>query len=328
MDREALAAWFESHLDWDRQRITSIVELDGGWESDIYRIGLSHDDGVEDLVIRRYVGADGPIKARREHDGMLHLHRAGYPVPLVHAVEVDPTLLGRPFLVMEWVPGRVDRGWPEVLQPDQLGGFVQLLVDLHGLDWRPFAEPADRDDLAAGRATERQIDEARTLEGMPSGFRAVLDWLADHVPASKVEAAVVHWDFHVGNILVADDGRTTVVDWTQITATDPRFDVAWTRLLIAMAVGRSAADVFLAEYERRAAALPDLSFYDVAAAFKRLYSVAASLVSGPETLGMRPEAAERMRAGLPTLAVPYRTVREHTGLRIAEVEALLAASPD
>ena len=151
-----------------------------------------------------------------------------------------------------------------------------------------------------------------------------MDWLADNVVSvTPLAPAVIHWDFHVGNVLVADDGTTHVVDWTQNSVTDPRFDVAWTELLIAMAVSCDAAAGFRAEYEHQMEPLADMDFFETAAAIKRLFSVAVSLSASPEVLGMRPEAAERMRRDAHTLEIPYATVKTNTGLTIPGVERLL-----
>ncbi len=42
----------------------------------------------------------------------------------------------------------------------------------------------------------------------------------------------VHWDYHPGNVLLRDDSSAVVIDWTQIDVSDPRFDLAWTLLLV------------------------------------------------------------------------------------------------
>ena len=125
-------------------------------------------------------------------------------------------------------------------------------------------------------------------------------------------------------MLVADDGATHVVDWTQIAVTDPRFDVAWTELLLSMAIDPAAASTFRAEYERQTNQLTDMTFFETAAAIKRLFSISVSLQAGPEALGMRPEAADAMRRDLQTLAIPYETLRTNAELTIPEIERLIS----
>lgn len=321
MDSARLAAWLvESFPHWQGQELGEVTELAGGWESDIFRFSLTHSGGPEDLVLRRYSGDNGAAKAGHEFRGMAKLHALGYPVPRVLAAEPDASVVGQPFMVMDWIPGTADRSWRQVVDGPDLTDFVRLQTDLHHLPWRPFT-----DDDAPGAdhtiAMWRQLFELFSdLE-----FGEALDWLSDRVGGvAPLEPAVIHWDFHVGNVLVDEGGTTHVVDWTQIAVTDRRFDVAWSELLIEMAVDSAAASRFRAEYERQSAPLPDMPFFETAAALKRLFSIAVSLHLGPESLGMRAEAAERMRHDIDTLAVPYATVQQHTGLSIPEVEALLS----
>ncbi len=59
-------------------------------------------------------------------------------------------------------------------------------------------------------------------------------------------------------------------------------------------------------------------------AHAELFSVMISLAVGPETLGMRPEAAMLMRKQLPALRNVYQLLVAHTDLRLREVERLLA----
>lgn len=321
MNRDALAAWLtESFPHWEDQKLGDVTELDGGWESDIFRFSLIHSGRSEDLVLRRYSGDNGGAKARHEFRGMAKLHALGYPVPRVLAAEPNETVLGRPFMVMDWVPGHADRPWPDVVEGPDLPAFVKLQADLHRLPWQPFADHPDP-SAAQTIAMWRRLSELfADLE-----FGAGMGWLASHVgDIAQLEPVVIHWDFHVGNVLVDEVGTTHVLDWTQIAVTDRRFDVAWTELLIAMAVSPSAATGFRAEYERQTQPLADMAFFETAVALKRLFSVAVSLHASPESLGMRPEAAERMRRDAHTLALPYATVRHHTGMTIPLVEALIS----
>ena len=121
------------------------------------------------------------------------------------------------------------------------------------------------------------------------------------------------------------DGSATVIDWTQIQVSDPRFDLAWTLMLVGAAEGWQWRDRILAEYERLAGApIQELEWFEVAACGKRLFSVVVSLAAGPEALGMRPEAVELMRQQFGALRNVYQLFMIRTGLRLREVERLLA----
>ena len=99
------------------------------------------------------------------------------------------------------------------------------------------------------------LAEARSILGqfdVPDAA-AMLDWLEvrrDRVPC--VQPAPVHLDYHPNNILLGRDGSAHVIDWTQIQVSDPRFDLAWTLMLVGAAEGWEWRDRILAEYERLA----------------------------------------------------------------------------
>ena len=68
----------------------------------------------------------------------------------------------------------------------------------------------------------------------------------------------------------------------------------------------------------------ELDWFEVAACGKRLFSVVVSLVAGPEALGMRPEAVALMRKQFGALRNVYQLFTGRTGLRLRDVERLLA----
>ncbi len=76
-------------------------------------------------------------------------------------------------------------------------------------------------------------------------------------------------------------------------------------------------DIETAYLERRPA--PDLDWFMVAAATKRLYSVLVSLRYGPEVLGMRSDAGETMRAEKDALLAVHDVITAHTGLSVPEM---------
>lgn len=100
--------------------------------------------------------------------------------------------------------------------------FVQLLVDLHALDRRPFAAPltgeANPEPLARAK---RMLELWRSEIGELRGFVAPADWfLANLGHLTPDPAAVIQRDFHPWNVLVEPGGRLKVIDWTGITVLD------------------------------------------------------------------------------------------------------------
>lgn len=58
---------------------------------------------------------------------------------------------------------------------------------------------------------------------------------------------LIHGDFHMNNI-VEKNGRYTVIDWTNGQAGDPRYDFAWSVVLLSVYISEPNAEVFRSAY--------------------------------------------------------------------------------
>jgi len=306
-----------------------------GWETDNTAFVLESGPAVRrlrrELVVRVYPGDDAAAKADHEFSVLNGLHRIGYPVPEPIAMVRDDHVAGGPFILMERIRGEVmwhlldrARGADEECL---FGQFCRLLADLHRLDWHGFITDPTIDTADPLGWTRRELARFRRVADamLPgSGFDSALDWLDARVRDLPCACpAVVHWDFHPGNVLVRADGSAVVIDWTGGTVTDPRIDLAWTRLLLG-AHGRPEWSArVLAGYERETGQrVEEIDYFDAAMALRRLFDVTVSLGQGAQRLGMRPGAVDQMRATLPALGRVYDLFRRITGLEIPEVEAL------
>jgi len=305
---KALGEYLTAHGPaWTDPTILNLTNISSGWESDVYALDLEHGPPTERrreaLILRVYPGGDAYQKSGREYGGMRLLRRAAYPVPEVHLLERDASPIGAPFIIMERVPGQplwplLFRG-PESGRANLLTLFCGLLVQLHTLDWRPFTDGPSATDLTdPQQLIRRETDRWQTVfDQYPApGFQRSLNWLMER--QANVRAAwpgPVHWDFHPNNVLIQPGGSPSVIDWTQIDISDTRFDLAWTLLLIGSVEGEDWRARTLAEYERLLGRpAEDLSFFEVAAGLKRLYSFYISVTVGAEKLGMRPGAEKVM----------------------------------
>jgi aminoglycoside phosphotransferase (APT) family kinase protein len=162
------------------------------------------------------------------------------PSPRTPWFERDPTVLERPFYVMERLPGdvpipasRPDGGPPfddadrAVLGPE----VVDTLACLHAVDWRALGldflgAPAPGRDAAERELArwETRIERSR-LPVHPALAEALL-WLRRHAPGSD-EITLVHGDYRLGNFLVADRHLSGILDWEMVHLGDPLEDVAW-----------------------------------------------------------------------------------------------------
>jgi aminoglycoside phosphotransferase (APT) family kinase protein len=162
-------------------------------------------------------------------------------------LDESPELLGRPFMVTTFVPGRV--GGPADWTPELLTAHARGLARLHQ-ERRPGSVlVADhfRDSLAWWR----------------DHHPAIVDQVAGLVPlvAAHVEPAppaprhtFVHGDAVATNILIDDAGTPRYIDWEWADFGDPAQDLAYVGGVIAappwyVPLGQAELDHFLAAYQ-------------------------------------------------------------------------------
>ena len=322
-------------------QITDLEELVAGWESDIFfftaHYGPSYAREQDNTVLRIYPGDDGLAKARREYDLLRRLASSGYPVPLVYALAAEDSPLGKPFIMMEQVPGvtmwrPLFHGDDSQAQDALLTQFCQLFVDLHRLDWRSIVDEPHRYEKGDPYLfVDREIGSIVNRLGAwrwlfcKLGFDKVLQHLRDHrhsVPSKRPSA--VHWDFHPNNVLLRPDGAATVLDWTQGGISDERFDLGWTLALVDSQVSSVWRERILHRYQELAGySIDALDYFESFACFKRLLVFAVTVHGGARALGLRPDLAQHAARHLGSMQRLYERQVELTGLRQAGLERLL-----
>jgi aminoglycoside phosphotransferase (APT) family kinase protein len=321
-------------------RLAACKKIAEGWECDVFSFVLETGSGRKRrrqlLILKIYLGDRADEKSRREHDFLALLGQAGAPVPSVLRSGDGASPLGRPFLVLERIEGRLagevfDEAAPED-RPPLVTLFCRLLIDLHALDWRPFAAagwlsfPAD--DPFAFVRQELSVLESKIERFGKREFLTILGWLRDRgarVPCRRL--SVLHGDYHESNVLLRPDGAPVIIDWGGAGIGDARNDLAWTLLLVGAGQPPGVREMVLAEYERLAGAqVEDLDLFDVLVAARRLLHLSIARSHGAAALGMRPGAEVRMMAKAAHLKDVHDLLRRRTDLAIPEIERLLAGS--
>jgi aminoglycoside phosphotransferase (APT) family kinase protein len=202
--------------------------------------------GDEDVVVRvvRRPVADMPRPMADEFGMLAHVPAGFGPRPVL--LDESTELLGRPFMVITFVPGRIvpPAGWT----PELLAAHARRLAHLHR-DSRPGgALVADhfRDSLAwwTGHHPDIVAQVAHLVPLVAAFVRPV-------PPAPR--HTLVHGDAVVTNILVDGAGTPRYVDWEWAGFGDPAQDLALLGGPIAAApwyvpLGPAALDHFLATY--------------------------------------------------------------------------------
>ena len=117
-----------------------------------------------------------------------------------------------------------------------------------------------------------------------------------------------------------------VIDWTNFSLTDVRFDLAWTLVLTNSYMGMAWRDRFLREYEHQVGqAVEQIEYFEVCACARRLFDLAISFFAGAEKMGTRADAIKDMRAQTVPACRVYQMLQDYTGVSVEPFEQLLAS---
>lgn len=177
------------------------------------------------------------VTAMRAVEGVL-------AVPAVRWFEEDPSVLGAPFYIMDYVAGDVplpvlaSDGSPSIgdanVREELARDLTANLSRLHRFDWRSSDLAAFDAPGGTRDAARRQLDLWRgTCERARTGpapmLTRALRELERRVAGlpEKGPVTVVHGDFRTGNFLREGASVRAVLDWEMVHLGDPLEDVAW-----------------------------------------------------------------------------------------------------
>ena len=232
--REPLEAFLDGH---------GIGE--GRLEAD--RIGEGHSNitflvkrGDARVVLRRPPRPPLPPSAHdvlREARLLKALEGTPVRVPTVIAVGDDESVLGVPFYVMEEIQGSVlASAIPPALDTAEerrrtSEELVDALVEVHEVDWRAcglegYGKPTGYLERQVRRFTG--LWEHNKTRELPV-VEELAGWLGSNMPDSP-ESTVVHGDYRLGNVMMADAAPAELVaifDWELSTIGDPLADLGY-----------------------------------------------------------------------------------------------------
>lgn len=318
-------------------RIKDFARISDGWENEVYSFTMEYiesgEENYEDLILRIYQGNSPEQKAIREFQGMKNLYHAGYPVPKVMILASENSPFGKPIVIMEkingQIMGRVFSESTDEKKKELIALFCKMFVHLHSLDWRSFVSvPSFFKNVREYKLFdlwlemgEKHIKNLKAEEYIP-----ILDWLKERRLQVTCEyPSVIHYDYHPYNIILGDDGKAYVIDWTNIDVADYRFDLAWTILLTSAYGNPEAREIIINNYEEISGKKTQkIEIFEVAAALRRLFSISTSIRYGADKLGMRPQASEMMKQNIGHIENVYAFLIDRTGVTIPQVEIMIS----
>ncbi|KAK8965369.1 hypothetical protein KSP40_PGU015069 [Platanthera guangdongensis] len=169
------------------------------------------------------------------------------PVPKVFSLCNDPTVIGTPFYIMEYLEGRIymDNKLPGVAPKTRTAIYqasAKALASLHSVNVDAVGlERFGRRENYCRRQVERWERQylSSTGEGKPDRNPKMLElaiWLKNHIPSedsSKTAATgLVHGDFRIDNLVFhpVEDRVIGILDWELSTLGNQMCDVAYSSL--------------------------------------------------------------------------------------------------
>ena len=174
-------------------------------------------------------------QVHREHRVMHGLAGSGVPVPKMHALCEDPSVIGTKFYVMEHVAGRLvtNTRMPGFTCEERRAVYldmVRILARLHSVDpaaagLADFGRPGNYFARQVSRWTKQYLaSETETIPAM----NKLIEWLPENLPAD-VPPVIVHGDFRLGNLLLhpQEPRVVAVLDWELSTLGDGLADLGY-----------------------------------------------------------------------------------------------------
>jgi aminoglycoside phosphotransferase (APT) family kinase protein len=171
----------------------------------------------------------------REYKVLDALKNTDVPVPHVHLLCEDTSIIGTTFYVMDYVEGRVyfDRllpGCTPQQRSEMYDAMNDVLAKLHNVDYQAvgladFGKPTGYVARQVSRWSKQYV--ASCVEDTPA-MNELMKWLPANQPAED-EAAIAHGDYRIGNLLYhpTESRVVAVLDWELSTIGHPLGDLAY-----------------------------------------------------------------------------------------------------
>lgn len=321
----ALDDWLQANV-LDYAGPLSVSQFKGGQSNPTYRLDTP---GAAYVLRRKPPGQllKGAHAIEREAKVLSELHATGFPVPRVHGLCTDDTVIGTWFYVMELVDGRLfwDPELPDVAHDQRAALFDAMnatIARLHTIDpdavgLGDYGRPGNYFERQIARWTKQYRDD-EVDAGRDPNLDRLADWLPARIPDGD-ETAIVHGDFRLDNLIFHPEQPRVlaVLDWELSTLGHPLADFAYHLMMYRMprltipgladtdltSSGLPDEAAYVAAYCTRTgrSEIPDLDFY-LAFNFFRFAAICHG-IKGRFARGTAasPQAA-RLVADLPVIA--------------------------
>jgi len=130
--------YIQNYPQRQNQTISDINEITDGWETILHRYTVNYvlnKKPVSDQQVIRIFSDHGGPTSEKEYKVMMKLGEQGYPVPTVFQNESSGEIIGKPFIIMEYLSGNTMNSQYENVSDSEREEFyrqmIELMVDLH-----------------------------------------------------------------------------------------------------------------------------------------------------------------------------------------------------
>jgi len=239
IDVDVLGQWLSDNCPGFEGPLESVQAFSGGQSNPTYR--LSSPSGT--WVMRTKPAAKAQLlksahAIEREFRVLKALEASSIPVPRVHVLCEDESVIGRAFFIMEYLEGRVlwDPSMPELDASARLAHYKEMnrvICELHILDPQAvglenFGKGSDYFERQIKRWSEQY--QSSITQDMPE-MTLLMDKLPHCIPSSAraPDVGLVHGDFRLDNLVFAPNSARIlgVLDWELSTLGHPLADFSY-----------------------------------------------------------------------------------------------------
>jgi len=239
IDTVALAAWLSAHLPGFDGPL-SLEKFKGGQSNPTYQLITPK----RSYVLRTKPGPVAKLlpsahAIEREFKVMHGLYGTDVPVPQMHVLCEDESIIGRAFYVMEFVQGRVlwDQTLPGMGNAERGAIYDEMNRVIAALHTVKFAERGLESYGRPGNYFERQIGRwskqyVASITQPIDEMDKLMAWLPANMPASakdESKVSIVHGDYRLDNLMFhpTEPRVLAVLDWELSTLGHPLADFSY-----------------------------------------------------------------------------------------------------
>ena len=239
IDTAALAAWLSANLPGFEGPI-SLEMFKGGQSNPTYQLITP----TKSYVLRTKPGPVAKLlpsahAIEREFKVMQGLYGTDVPVPQMHVLCEDESIIGRAFYAMEFVQGRVlwDQTLPGMRNTergaiyDEMNRVIAALhtVKFAGRGLESYGRPGNYFERQIGRWSKQYL--ASVTQPIPE-MDHLMAWLPANMPASAKDenkVSIVHGDYRLDNLMFhpTEPRVLAVLDWELSTLGHPLADFSY-----------------------------------------------------------------------------------------------------